>query len=81
MNRLEAMTKTSKTFTNLMDGSVLPNATVIAIINYYEHLLDTNPVEIKYQSGIEANFAEQEIQELLTEEDYWDGDETDKYPN
>ena len=79
MTKLEAMAKTSKTFTNLMDGSVLPSASVIAIINYYEHILDTNPVEIKYQSGIEQNFAEQEIQELLTEEGYWDGDESDKF--
>ena len=49
MNKLEAMTKTSKRFTNLMDGSVLPSASVIAIINYYEFLIDSNPVEIKYQ--------------------------------
>ena len=57
-----------------MDNSVIPSASVLAIINYYEFLIDSNPVEIKYQSGIEANFAEQEIQELLTEEDYWDED-------
>ena len=79
MNKLEAIAKTSKAFTNLMDGSVLPSASVIAIINYYEHILDTNPIEIKYQSGIEQNFAEQEIEELLNEADYWDGDETDKF--
>jgi hypothetical protein len=72
MTKLEAMAKTSKTFTNLMDGSVLPSASVIAIINYYEYLLDTNPAEIKYQSGIEANFAEAEIEDLVNEEsDYW----------
>ena len=72
MTKLEAMAKTSKTFTNLMDGSVLPSASVIAIINYYEYLIDTNPAEIKYQSGIEANFAEAEIEDLVNEEsDYW----------
>ena len=81
MTRLEAMSQTSKRFTNLMDNSVIPSASVLAIINYYEFLIDSNPVEIKYQSGIEQNFAEQEIEELLTEADYWDGDETDKYPN
>ena len=79
MNKLEAMAQTSKRFTNLMDGNVLPSASVLAIINYYEFLIDNNPVEIKYQSGIEANFAEQEIQELLTEADYWDGDESSKW--
>jgi hypothetical protein len=79
MTKLEAMSQTSKRFTNLMDGNVLPSASVLAIINYYEFLIDSNPVEIKYQSGIEQNFAEQEIEELLNEEDYWDGDETDKF--
>ena len=72
MNKLEAMTKTSKAFTNLMDGSVLPKASVIAIINYYEHLLSTNPAEVKYMSNIEQNFAEAEIEDLINEEsDYW----------
>ena len=79
MNRLEAMTQTSKRFTNLMDGSVLPSASVLAIINYYEYLIDSNPVEIKYQSGIEANFAEAEIEEQLNEADYYNGDESDKF--
>ena len=72
MTKLEAMAQTSKRFTNLMDGSVLPNASVLAIINYYEYLIDTNPVEVKYQSGIEQNFAEAEIEDLINEEsDYW----------
>jgi hypothetical protein len=79
MTRLEAMAQTSKRFTNLMDGSVLPSASVLAIINYYEFLIDSNPVEIKYQSGIEANFAEAEIEDQLSEADYWDGDESDKF--
>lgn len=79
MTRLEAMAQTSKRFTNLMDNSVIPSASVLAIINYYEFLIDSNPVEIKYQSGIEASFAEAEIKEQLSEADYWDGDETDKF--
>ncbi len=72
MTRLEAMAQTSKRFTNLMDNSVIPSASVLAIINYYEFLIDSNPVEVKYQSGIEANFAEQEIQEMFEKEDYFD---------
>ena len=79
MTRLEAMTKTSKRFTNLMDGSVLPSANVIDIINYYEYLIDNNPAEVKYMSNIERNFAEAEIEEQLSEADYWDGDETYKF--
>jgi hypothetical protein len=79
MTKLEAMSQTSKRFTNLMDGNVLPSASVLAIINYYEFLIDSNPVEIKYQSGIEKNFVEAEIEEQLSEADYWDGDESDKF--
>jgi len=71
MTRLEAMSQTSKRFTNLMDNSVIPSASVLAIINYYEFLIDSNPVEIKYQSGIEQNFIEAEIQHKFEEEDYF----------
>ena len=78
MTRLEAMTQTSKRFTNLMDGSVLPSASVLAIINYYEYLIDNNPAEVKYMSNIERKFEEQYIEEQLSEADYWDGDESDK---
>jgi len=70
MTKLEAMAKTSKAFTNLMDGSVLPNASVITIINYYEYLIDSNPVEVKYQSNIEASFAEAEIEDVYDEDVY-----------
>lgn len=79
MTRLEAMTQTSKRFTNLMDGSVLPSASVLAIINYYEYLIDNNPAEVKYMSNIERKFEEQYIEEQLSEADYWDGDESDKF--
>ena len=79
MTKLEAMAKTSKAFTNLMDGSVLPKATVLDIINYYEYLIDNNPAEIKYMSNIERKFEEQYIEEQLSEADYWDGDESQHY--
>ena len=69
MTKLEAMSQTSKRFTNLMDNSVIPSASVLAIINYYEFLIDSNPVEIKYQSGIEQNFVEAEIQHKFEEEE------------
>ena len=79
MTKLEAMAQTSKRFTNLMDGSVLPSASVLAIINYYEFLIDSNPVEVNYMSNIERNFEEQYIEEQLNEADYWDGDESQYY--
>lgn len=72
MNRLEAIAQTQKRFTNLMDGKVIPSASVIDIIIYYENLLETSKAEIKYMSNIESNFAEAEIEDLINEEsDYW----------
>mgnify|MGYP003659901256 CR=1 FL=1 len=52
MTRLEALAATSKRFTNSIDGKVISRTSVIGIITYYEYLLDTNPIEVKYQSGI-----------------------------
>jgi hypothetical protein len=74
MTKLEALTKTQKRFTNLIDGKVISNASVIDIIVYYESLIDLKPVKVEYQSLIEENFAEEEAQHLLNEADYWDGE-------
>ena len=79
MTKLEALARTSKRFTNTIDGSVLPDSGVVQIIMYYEHLLETNEAQIRYMSNIESNFAEAEIEEQLSEADYWDGDESDKF--
>jgi hypothetical protein len=79
MTKLEALARTSKRFTNTIDGSVLPDSGVVQIIMYYEHLLETNEAQIKYMSNIERNFALQEAQELLDEADYWDGDESSRW--
>lgn len=72
LEKLEALGATIKRYTNSIDGKVISNALVIGIITYYEYLLDTNPVEVKYQSGIKSNFIEEELNEL----DYWDNDES-----
>ena len=79
MNKLEALARTSKRFTNTIDGSVLPDSGVVQIIMYYEHLLETNEAQIRYMSNIESNFVEAEIEEQLSEADYWDGDESQHY--
>lgn len=79
MSKLEALTRTCKRFTNLLDGGIVPSATVIDIIVYYENLLDKSTAEIQYESGITRNFAEEEAEELMNEADYWDGDETYKF--
>lgn len=75
MTKLEALAATSKRYTNSIDGKVISSASVIEIITYYEYHSDTNLVEIKYQSGIESNFIEEE----LNEADYWDGDESQTF--
>lgn len=64
MTREEALKKTREKFTNLLDGTVLPSATVTSIINYYETLVEKNvaPV-VKHSSGILDNFMEEEIKE------------------
>ena len=74
MTKLEALTRTQRKFTNLIDGKVLSNASVIDIIIYYEALVDLKPVKVEYQSLIEKNFLEEEYQEMLNEADYWDGE-------
>ena len=74
MTKLEALTRTQKRFTNLIDGKVISKASVIDIIVYYEALVDLKPVKVEYQSLIEKNFAEEEAQQLLNEADYWDGE-------
>ena len=70
MTKQEALEKTSRKFTNLMDGKVIPNVGVRTIVDYYESLLANNPIQIKSTSGIEANF----IEDMATqyEEDYCD---------
>jgi len=79
MTKLEALARTSKRFTNTIDGSVLPDSGVVQIIMYYEHLLETNEAQIRYMSNIKSNFIEAEIEEQLSEADYWDGDESSKW--
>lgn len=79
MNKTDALIKTVKRFTNLIDGKVVPNAGVITIISYYESLLQNKkPVVTMPSSGIESNFKEDQEQEMLNEADYWNGDETYK---
>ena len=69
MNKKTALEKTSSKFTNLLDGKVLPSATVSGIIEYYENLLEGKPTTVRKPMGnIESNFLEDEI-------DYMHGDD------
>ena len=77
MNKEKALTKTISKFTNLMDNSVLPKVDVETIINHYESLLNDEEIKTsKRISNIETNFIEDEINDILIEEDFWDGDDS-----
>jgi hypothetical protein len=72
MTRAEALKKTRERFTNLLDGTVLPNATVTSIISYYETLVAKNTAPlVKNSCGIMDNFREAEIQQYESENDEW----------
>ncbi len=72
MTRAEALKKTREKFTNLLDGKVLPNATITEIILYYETLVVKNIAPIvKSNSGIIDNFREAEIQQYQEDNDEW----------
>lgn len=77
MTKQIAVEKTIKKFTNLLDGKTI-NVGVKTILDYYNSLLENKDMVVKSVSNIEQNFQEEEIQEMLEEADYWDGDETDK---
>lgn len=66
----EALYKTKKKFTNLIGGDILPGVSVGEIISYYEDLIaDKKPSYKAPVSGIEANFMEDEINDI---NDYYD---------
>jgi len=73
--KIEALMATTRRFTNLLNGDIIPNVGVISIISYYEDLLHKNVQVVKSTSNIERKFQEEEINEL-SEYDYWDGDDS-----
>jgi len=69
MNKKTALEKTSRKFTNLLDGQVLNGISVGHILEYYENLLEGKPTTVRKPMGnIESNFLEDEI-------DYMHGDD------
>jgi hypothetical protein len=71
--KIEALMATTRRFTNLIDGDIIPNVGVISIISYYEDLLHKSVQVVKSTSNIERKFQEEEY---LNEADYWDEDES-----
>lgn len=69
MTKQQALDKTIKRFTNLLDGKVVSNISVSGVIKYYEALLDNQPAPvIKRSSGILNNFIEEDIKEYEEDE-------------
>jgi len=69
---MDAKQATVKRFTNLLDGSIIPSATVSQIIDYYEGQLKGSNVAVKQSCNISSKFKEAEIAEIENEE-YGDG--------
>lgn len=70
MTKEEALKKTKNKFTNLIDNCVKSGTSVHSIISYYEDLIaDKKPSYKAPVSGIEANFMEDEINDI---NDYYD---------
>ena len=61
MTKQEAIEKTKRRFTNLMDGKVVSNVSVATIINYYESLLNDQPATVESSSHFINNFVEEAV--------------------
>jgi hypothetical protein len=67
----KARQNTIEKFTNLLDGSIIPSASIGKIIDYYEAQLKNIPVTVKKNCSITKKFIEAEIAEI--EEDDYNG--------
>jgi hypothetical protein len=74
MTTQEARIKTIQRFTNLLDGTVLPNVTPGQVIDYYQSLINLDTPQVKIPlDNIERQFREAEIQADLDDEDDYYG--------
>jgi len=74
MTKEQAQRETIKRFTNLIDGKVLPFASVATILNYYETLLADNKPNVTSPCNITKSFEEEWVKELEQEAAEYDGD-------
>ena len=75
MTKEEALAKTQKQFTNLLDGDILPKVSVGKIISYYESLIAGNkPVVTDTDCNITRAFHEASIYDMMDDlDEYYDG--------
>lgn len=60
---------TIRRFTNLLDGSIIPSASVGKIIDYYEALKNGSNITVKDNCSITNRFLEEEIKEYENDEE------------
>ena len=58
-------------FTNLLDGGIIPRASVSQIIDYYEAQLRNVPITVKQNCSITNKFKEAELDEIEAHEGDW----------
>ena len=75
MTEEEALYKTKKKFTNLIDGDILPGYSVSEIISYYESLIaGDKPVITDRDCNITRAFHEASMYDMMDDlDDYYDG--------
>ena len=74
MTKEEALAKTQKQFTNLLDGDILPGVSVGKIISYYESLIAGNkPVVSDRDCNITRAFHEASVYDMMDDlDEYYD---------
>ena len=66
----DARNATIRRFTNLLDGGIIPRASVSQILDYYEAQLRNVPIAVKQHCNITSQFLNEEIQEMEEDEEY-----------
>ncbi len=76
MTKEEALEKTRKKFTNLLDGDIIPRTSVGKIISYYESLIAGNkPVVTDRDCNITRAFHEASNYDMMDDlDEYYDWD-------
>ena len=64
----KARQNTIERFTNLLDGSIIPSASISKILDYYEAQLRNVPIVVKNDCSITKKFIDAQIQEEYEDE-------------
>jgi hypothetical protein len=67
LTKEQALARTKKKFTNLLDGKIIPGYSVGEIISYYESLIKTGKANIRTRDSIMARFLDEEINDATDE--------------